>query len=557
MTILLNQNGFSKAREMFRRPAAAGSDFLRIPPFPGSKIGCFEGLEPAPKRSPAQVEELANALRRERVGGRFWAGCPPLPERRILARSIERKDVRKASPDGVETLHWPDPGAPARRGALEACDPWHALAGADAFIADSADDCDLWIARLLDIPCFVRGEDSQLHRYAPSLDEVIALCLPFESLVDPFGTGPLDVRRAIELCGFWRRLIESNRDLSGGLGFAAWKQRNVEPLLWNGSDEFRFHSSGASIRPEEGAVAVWRAKADPNDLARLEAQGTTLVEVEDGFLRSRGLGADCVPPLSITVDRLGVHFDPSGPSELEELIESGDFDSELLDRARELRALLVATGLGKYDCGGAPARRREPKREHILVPGQVEDDRSITTGGCGLESNLELLARVRSKAPQSFILYKPHPDVVAGHRVGEVDLQAALLHADEVVVDEPISSLIAMVDAVHVNTSLAGFEALLRGKQVVTHGLPFYAGWSLTEDLAPVPARRTARRSIDELVAATLLVYPRYLDPVSGLPCPAEIVAARLVGLAAPDGLLVRLRRFQGRLNRTLGKIRQ
>ena len=52
-----------------------------------------------------------------------------------------------------------------------------------------------------------------------------------------------------------------------------------------------------------------------------------------------------------------------------------------------------------------------------------------------------------------------------------------------------------MVDEVHVNSSLAGFEALLRGTKVSTYGVPFYAGWGLTEDHGPIPARRTARRS--------------------------------------------------------------
>ncbi len=91
-----------------------------------------------------------------------------------------------------------------------------------------------------------------------------------------------------------------------------------------------------------------------------------------------------------------------------------------------------------------------------------------------------------------------------------------------------------MVDEVHVNTSLAGFEALLRGKAVTTYGVPFYAGWGLTRDLGPVPARRTAKRSIDELVGATLLMYPRYLDPVTGLPCPAEVVVERLSACDEP-----------------------
>jgi capsular polysaccharide export protein len=115
-----------------------------------------------------------------------------------------------------------------------------------------------------------------------------------------------------------------------------------------------------------------------------------------------------------------------------------------------------------------------------------------------------------------------------------------------------------MVDEVHVNTSLAGFEALLREKPVSTYGVPFYAGWGLTTDLAPIPARRTAKRSIDELVAAALLLYPRYLDPVTGLPCPAETVVARLCDGGERDAsLVVGLRRLQGKLMRRLRSLVQ
>ena len=130
--------------------------------------------------------------------------------------------------------------------------------------------------------------------------------------------------------------------------------------------------------------------------------------------------------------------------------------------------------------------------------------------------------------------------------------------ADRIVGELPISSLIAMVDEVHVNTSLAGFEALLRGKSVTTYGVPFYAGWGLTHDLGPVPSRRTARRTLDELVAAALVLYPRYLDPVTGLPCPAEVVVARLSACDERDpGLLVGMRRLQGKVMRRLRSLVQ
>ncbi|MGF1644795.1 MAG: hypothetical protein ACFCUJ_14235, partial [Thiotrichales bacterium] len=70
-------------------------------------------------------------------------------------------------------------------------------------------------------------------------------------------------------------------------------------------------------------------------------------------------------------------------------------------------------------------------------------------------------------------------------------------------------------DEVHTMTSLTGFDALLRGKQVVTYGQPFYAGWGLTRDLADSRTafvRRTRQLELDELVAGALLRYPRYWD---------------------------------------------
>jgi capsular polysaccharide export protein len=123
-----------------------------------------------------------------------------------------------------------------------------------------------------------------------------------------------------------------------------------------------------------------------------------------------------------------------------------------------------------------------------------------------------------------------------------------------------MAGLIAMADALHVNSSLAGFEALLRGKPVTVHGVPFYAGWGLTIDRGPVPARRTARRTLDELVAAALLAYPRYLDPVTGLPCPAEVLVERLASAAAPApagvaALAVGVRRLHGRARAGLARI--
>jgi capsular polysaccharide export protein len=290
-------------------------------------------------------------------------------------------------------------------------------------------------------------------------------------------------------------------------------------------------------------------------LAELEKAGVTLTEVEDGFIRSAGLGANCVPPQSIVVDAEGIYFDGRSPSMLERMLQEGKFAPDILDRVEALRRRIQALGLSKYDIGYEQLARRSPK-PHVLVPAQVEDDRAVLSVAGPPLTNLELLERVRRERPGAYILFKPHPDVEAGHRKGAVPDQVALTFADEIVRKGSISSWIDLVDEVHVNSSLAGFEALLRGKEVVTYGVPFYAGWGLTTDLGVVPQRRTARRTLTELAAAALIAYPRYVDPVTNLPCAPEVVIARMEDALGhrrrSGGILVLARHIQGWLRRRL-----
>lgn len=535
------------------RPALSRQDFLCIPPFPGAKVRSFTRTGATELHD---VSVLVDKIRRMRVGGAYWGRQPELPADCILVRSVHALGAAlKVFPTKPVVL-WLDTNVSVPRGAWSVvtgeCDPWHMLSSAAALIVEG-DDHTRAIAAVLGVPCSISdGRSDELDAASDDSEQLLKVALS-RGFQNPFTEEPMTANEAVELAGFWRKLIDSNRDIAGGLGFAFWKQDHVAPLLWGGgSEDFNFLRSARPLRPSD-SVAVWLSKVSSAAIAGLDEKGVRLIEVEDGFLRSRGLGADCIPPLSISVDRAGAHFDPSKPSELERLLEDGPFDEAVLSRARSLRELIVATGLGKYESSVTRLARPAGDRRHILVPGQVEDDRSVATGGCGLTSNLELLRRVRARAGDAYILYKPHPDVLAGHRRGAIADALCLEFADQVVSEVPMASMIEMVDEVHVNTSLAGFEALLRGKRVTTYGVPFYAGWGLTEDLGPVPTRRTARRTLDELVAATLLLYPRYLDPVTGLPCPAEVVVGRLSGDAAREnGVLVSLRRLQGRLARSV-----
>jgi len=255
--------------------------------------------------------------------------------------------------------------------------------------------------------------------------------------------------------------------------------------------------------------------------------------MEDGFLRSTGLGAAFLPAASAVIDGRGIYYDPSRQSDLEHILEHGTISDRHVAHAAALRAEIVRRGLTKYNVGAKLEDLELPVDQTIvLVPGQVEDDASIERGAGDIRTNLALLEAVRQARPEAYIVYKPHPDVEAGLRRGYVDDARALRHADRVVRQASSDALIALADEVHTMTSLVGFEALLRRKRVATYGLPFYAGWGLSDDRVSCP-RRTRRRSLDELVAVTLLAYPRYVDPFTGLACDIDVILDRLA--AAPE----------------------
>jgi capsular polysaccharide export protein len=272
------------------------------------------------------------------------------------------------------------------------------------------------------------------------------------------------------------------------------------------------------------------------------------VRIEDGFLRSRGLGADLIPPLSLCLDDLGIYYDPSRESRLEHLVaEAALLPAPALSRAEALIGTLTRDRLTKYNPSPRPLPEL-PQGLRILLPGQVEDDASILFGAAGIRTNRALISAVRAARPGAILLFKPHPDVEAGLRPGAVPEAEALV--DVLLRDIDPASAIDVADEVWTITSTLGFEALLRGKAVTCLGVPFYAGWGLTTDLAAVPPRRSARPSLAALAHAALISYPRYRDPVTGRPCPPEAVLHRLTRSEVPSpGALNRaLAKAQGRL---------
>lgn len=267
----------------------------------------------------------------------------------------------------------------------------------------------------------------------------------------------------------------------------------------------------ASQVATNSSLVVWGHKPIPGKLAA----GVQLIHLEDGFLRSVGLGADLIRPVSWVIDTQGIYYDATQPSSLEVILQTTEFTLQLLERAARLRERIVNTGLTKYNVGSKNWQRIAGVVRVILVPGQVESDAALRFGAPGICTNLGLLRAVREANPNAYLLYKPHPDVVAGLRRKGQDEGQAERYCDEMIADVIMGELLGQVDEVHTLTSLAGFEALLRGKKVVCYGQPFYAGWGLTLDVLPV-TRRTRFLSLDELVAGALILYPTYISRTTG-----------------------------------------
>ncbi|MDF7826607.1 hypothetical protein P4B35_21430 [Pontiellaceae bacterium B12227] len=345
------------------------------------------------------------------------------------------------------------------------------------------------------------------RRKSVALEQLVhAALIKYPRYFDPEQNEECAAEKIIEYIGLQRQMRSRFPGTLYVYGFSQWKQPFVE-LFFQGSELF-FLKNLEEV-PSGATLIVW-GSTEPKDIKG----PVEILRVEDGFLRSSGLGGDLIRPMSWVVDDLGMYYDASRPSRLEQIFQTLELNPELEKRAVALRTSLVETGIGKYNLGGSGWVRPEGKGLVILVPGQVENDASIRYGAPKDSSNSELLRTVREMYPDAYLVYKPHPDVVAGlRRKGSTEIEMEQW-CDEIILSGDVLSLFSQVDTVHTLTSLTGFEALLRGVPVTCHGNPFYAGWGLTTDLHPMK-RRTRKLSLDELVAGALILYPTYISRIT------------------------------------------
>lgn len=248
--------------------------------------------------------------------------------------------------------------------------------------------------------------------------------------------------------------------------------------------------------------------------------GLPYICIEDGFVRSMGTAKDD-RIFSIVVDTKGIYYDATEPSMLEELLLTYDFQSDptLMAEAEKAIDTLIHNNITKYnhasDFDGSLLDPTDRKR--VLVIAQTFGDMSLKYGKGETFTTDQMLTMARDENPGASLYLKIHPDVLNGLKKSDIDVLS--VQKDFIILDQDVNamSLLKLMDKVYTKTSQMGFEALLLDKEVVCFGMPFYAGWGLTDDRVKCE-RRNRHVSTIEIFAAAYILYPIYYNPYTHSP---------------------------------------
>ncbi|TFW13544.1 hypothetical protein EGY25_06320 [Brevundimonas intermedia] len=264
----------------------------------------------------------------------------------------------------------------------------------------------------------------------------------------------------------------------------------------------------------------WGAGDTPEKIAQrafARLLGKPTVVIEDGLIRSIDIGLSLSPGLSLLVDDRTAYYDATRPSQLETQLQAGpELSSEERNHARATIDKIVSARISKYN--HAPDGTIELGRPAVLVVDQRMDDSSIALGIATADDFERMVLAALAEWPDHDVIVKQHPDTSLGGRPGYLTpsrLTNAAINSDRIrMVDQAINphDLFDLVDDVYVVTSGMGFEALMAGKRVHCFGLPFYAGWGLTDD-RKLTRRRSRSRTLEEVFHFTYVRATRYFDP--------------------------------------------
>ena len=244
--------------------------------------------------------------------------------------------------------------------------------------------------------------------------------------------------------------------------------------------------------------------------------GGSVTLLEDGFIRSIGLGVDGSASFSLVEDNIGIYYDATAPSQLENILNTYNFnsDTKLMQDTKKAISMILKNSISKYnnssDIDSNFFKNKNEKR--VLVIAQTAGDASLKYGMLDNYSTDDMIDAAISENPDAQIYLKVHPDVLSGKKQSDINIEKA--KKSSIIIEENVNpiSLLKNFSKVYTKTSQMGFEALLVGCECVCFGMPFYAGWGITTDRS-LCERRASKLSVEEVFTGAYILYTRYYNP--------------------------------------------
>ncbi|HEC1756304.1 TPA: capsular polysaccharide biosynthesis protein [Campylobacter lari] len=268
-----------------------------------------------------------------------------------------------------------------------------------------------------------------------------------------------------------------------------------------------------NITKEDVFVGWGRKKSGLKAIELAKKHNAKFLLLEDSFLRSLNLGVENSPSFSIVKDDIGIYYDATAPSKLENILNTYEFSPEELKQAKKAIELIKKEKLSKYNNSLClPKELFSTNEERVLIITQVANDASLKFGLADNFSTQDIINEAIKENPNAKIYIKIHPDALSGKK--QSDFNAQDLPSKCVIIKEnynPIE-LLSYFDKIYTKTSGMGFEALMLGRECVCYGVPFYAGWGLTQDKLECK-RRLKKRTLEEVFYAAYILYSEYFNP--------------------------------------------
>lgn len=316
-----------------------------------------------------------------------------------------------------------------------------------------------------------------------------------------------------------KRHIQMMRGHILAVGIRPWKRKDFYSWIKTPFNKVTFCTHEKNVlnilkgSPQtDFKIIVWNYKhSELIQKIETDYKNIKIIRVEDGFIRSYGLGSDFFPPLSLCFDNNHLYFyhTQNNKSDFHEIAQQVPFNQFFLERAKALKETIKKNNISKYNLEKITPINIKTDKYIIFVAGQVAGDASLRYGGLpdDLQNDYDLLKRVRTDYPNSYILYKPHPDVTKGNRAKGSDFDKCHEFYNQIEIDASVISCINVCDMVVILTSQTGFDALIRNKKVLCYGEAFYKNYNLCVNDSKI---LNSEMTLDNFIHTALVEYPLY-----------------------------------------------